>query len=200
MTTHGGITQLVEYPVHTRYVICSNQIAATRPVGQAVKTPPFHGGNMGSIPVRVTMKQSSSLRCEEFFFVSDAKESNPSNASARWALAARRLDGGCSLMKSIPVRVTIVNKSELFPDWGRVRIYYFYVDTQIVCKNERRCRFVIPVPPLSARVLLSACLAAICLLRFQNTAASAAAWPEQFAKSHRPGSAYRCFGVSVSVP
>ena len=26
-----------------------------RPVGQAVKTPPFHGGNMGSIPVRVTM-------------------------------------------------------------------------------------------------------------------------------------------------
>ena len=51
---HGGITQLVEYPVHTRYVICSNQIAATRPVGQVVKTPPFHGGNMGSSPVRVT--------------------------------------------------------------------------------------------------------------------------------------------------
>ena len=24
-----------------------------RPVGQAVKTPPFHGGNMGSNPVRV---------------------------------------------------------------------------------------------------------------------------------------------------
>ena len=23
------------------------------PVGQAVKTPPFHGGNMGSIPIRV---------------------------------------------------------------------------------------------------------------------------------------------------
>ena len=28
-----------------------------RPVGQAVKTPPFHGGNMGSIPVRVTTRQ-----------------------------------------------------------------------------------------------------------------------------------------------
>ena len=26
-----------------------------RPGGQAVKTPPFHGGNTGSIPVRVTM-------------------------------------------------------------------------------------------------------------------------------------------------
>ena len=64
---HGGITQLVEYPVHTRYVICSNQIAATRPVGQAVKTPPFHGGNMGSIPVRVTMKFSHRLLPVGFF-------------------------------------------------------------------------------------------------------------------------------------
>ena len=51
----GGIAQLVEHPVHTRVVICSSQIAATRPGGQKVKTPPFHGGNMGSIPVRVTM-------------------------------------------------------------------------------------------------------------------------------------------------
>ncbi len=30
---------------------CRYQI---RPVGQEVKTPPFHGGIMGSIPVRVT--------------------------------------------------------------------------------------------------------------------------------------------------
>ena len=30
--------------------------SAVRPVGQAVKTPPFHGGNMGSSPVRVTSK------------------------------------------------------------------------------------------------------------------------------------------------
>ena len=55
--TNGGVTQLVEYPVHTRSVTCSSQVAATRPVGQAVKTPPFHGGNMGSIPVRVTRKK-----------------------------------------------------------------------------------------------------------------------------------------------
>ena len=111
MSTHGGITQLVEYPVHTRYVICSNQIAATRPVGQAVKTPPFHGGNMGSIPVRVTMKNSSSPTGEGLFSYLTQSESNPSNASARWAFAARRLDGGCSLMKSIPVRFTMKNSS-----------------------------------------------------------------------------------------
>ena len=29
------------------------------PVGQVVKTPPFHGGIMGSIPVRVTKKELS---------------------------------------------------------------------------------------------------------------------------------------------
>ena len=58
-TTHGGIAQLVEHSVHTRSVICSSQIAATRPVGQVVKTPPFHGGNMGSSPVRVTTKKES---------------------------------------------------------------------------------------------------------------------------------------------
>ena len=32
-----------------------------RPVGQAVKTPPSHGGNMGSIPVRVTSKKHTIL-------------------------------------------------------------------------------------------------------------------------------------------
>ena len=58
---------MVEYPVHTRYVICSSQIAATRPVGQAVKTPPFHGGNMGSIPVRVTMKRIPMSSTSGFF-------------------------------------------------------------------------------------------------------------------------------------
>gem|GEM_PF-3822826 len=29
-----------------------------RPVGQAVKTPPFHGGNTGSSPVRVTKNEN----------------------------------------------------------------------------------------------------------------------------------------------
>ena len=69
---HGGIAQLVEHPVHTRVVICSNQIAATRPVGQVVKTPPFHGGNMGSNPVRVTKKKAHLPVC---LFLSSDKES-----------------------------------------------------------------------------------------------------------------------------
>ena len=32
------------------------------PVGQVVKTPPFHGGNMGSNPVRVIWRFSSAGR------------------------------------------------------------------------------------------------------------------------------------------
>ena len=37
-----------------------------RPVGQAVKTPPFHGGNMGSSPVRVTKKDTHLSVCVFF--------------------------------------------------------------------------------------------------------------------------------------
>ena len=71
LTTFGGVTQLVEYPVHTRSVTCSSQVAATRPVGQAVKTPPFHGGNMGSIPVRVTSKKASFVQKTKEAFLYD---------------------------------------------------------------------------------------------------------------------------------
>ena len=41
------------------------------PVGQAVKTSPFHGGIMGSIPVRVTTTKAQKQRkyvVSEFFF------------------------------------------------------------------------------------------------------------------------------------
>ena len=72
LAIYGGVTQLVEYPVHTRSVTCSSQVAATRPVGQAVKTPPFHGGNMGSIPVRVTKKDTHLPVCV-FFCVQESK-------------------------------------------------------------------------------------------------------------------------------
>ena len=66
---NGGIAQLARacgsYPQCPRFESrCRyhkrrslNTAPFIRPVGQAVKTPPFHGGNMGSIPVRVTKKQ-----------------------------------------------------------------------------------------------------------------------------------------------
>ena len=78
---YGGIAQLVEHPVHTRVVICSSQIAATRPVGQVVKTPPFHGGNMGSSPVRVTKKRGP-LYERASFFGYDPWDSNSRNSDS----------------------------------------------------------------------------------------------------------------------
>ena len=42
---------------------------SSRPVGQVVKTRPFHGCNMGSIPVRV-IKKLLNLRIEELFYAS----------------------------------------------------------------------------------------------------------------------------------
>ena len=65
---NGGIAQLARacgsYPQCPRFESrCRYQFKAQlacafyiRPVGQAVKTPDFHGGNMGSMPVRVTKK------------------------------------------------------------------------------------------------------------------------------------------------
>ena len=57
---YGGIAQLARvlgsYPIGRWFEsYCRYQIW---PVGQEVKTSPFHGGIMGSIPVRVTIQQS----------------------------------------------------------------------------------------------------------------------------------------------
>ena len=40
-----------------------------RPVGQEVKTRPFHGCNMGSIPARVTTKKKALAKASAFFVV-----------------------------------------------------------------------------------------------------------------------------------
>ena len=66
---NGGIAQLARaigsYPIGRGFK--SNFRYHNRPVGQAVKTRPFHGCNMGSIPVRVTKtKKHLQSRC---FFV-----------------------------------------------------------------------------------------------------------------------------------
>ena len=55
------------YPVPYRY--------GKRPGGQAAKTPPFHGGNTGSIPVRVTT----------FMFATIWRHSSAGRASASHA-------------------------------------------------------------------------------------------------------------------
>ena len=59
MFYNGGIAQLARafgsYPTGRWFK--SDFRYHIRPVGQAVKTPPFHGSNGGSIPPRVTRKE-----------------------------------------------------------------------------------------------------------------------------------------------
>ena len=52
----GSLAQLVEHLTLNQGVQGSRPTWVTKiwPVGQAVKTPPFHGGIRGSIPLRVT--------------------------------------------------------------------------------------------------------------------------------------------------
>ena len=49
-------SSMVEHSAVNRRVAGSSPARGVRPGGQEVKTSPFHGGNTGSIPVRVTQK------------------------------------------------------------------------------------------------------------------------------------------------
>ena len=74
--SRGGIAQLARaigsYPIgrgfksnfryqHKADVVNNKICLMIRPVGQAVKTPPFHGGNSSSILLRVTIRNKSEL-------------------------------------------------------------------------------------------------------------------------------------------
>ena len=75
VTKNGGIAQLARasgsYPAGRRFK--SHYRYHFRPGGQAVKTPPFHGGNTSSILVRVT-KKSSFFGTGIFLFCSSIQE------------------------------------------------------------------------------------------------------------------------------
>ena len=53
---HESLAQVVEHLTFNQVVPRSNRgwLTNSWPRGQAVKTSPFHGGDMGSIPVGVT--------------------------------------------------------------------------------------------------------------------------------------------------
>ncbi len=67
------------------------RLFSIRPVGQAVKTSPFHGGNMGSIPVRVTKNIRAAQAVRIFFYkyyaavveLADTQDSRPNPANAK---------------------------------------------------------------------------------------------------------------------
>ena len=65
---YRGVEQLAARRAHNPKVASSSLASATInliwPIGQAVKTPPFHGGNRGSIPLWVTKKCGCSSMVE----------------------------------------------------------------------------------------------------------------------------------------
>ena len=67
----GGVAQLARatgsYPVGHGF---KSNLRYHRPVGQAAKTPPFHGGNGSSILPRVTKKETSEQNSDVSFFIS----------------------------------------------------------------------------------------------------------------------------------
>ena len=86
-----------KFESHRRY---QDNNAETRlyrwPVGQAVKTPPFHGGNMGSSPVRVTSKKGEH---QLSFFAVCFRRANPSGSEK-----CERLYASVFLCRGIPTR------------------------------------------------------------------------------------------------
>ena len=60
---YSSIAQLVEHAAVNRRVVGSSPTGGARLRGQAVKTPPFHGGNRGSIPLGVTIIQAAVYGC-----------------------------------------------------------------------------------------------------------------------------------------
>ena len=70
---------MVELSAVNRSVVGSNPTCgAIRPLGQAVKTPPFHGGNTGSSPVRVIILGELAQLGERLPYKQDVGGSSPS--------------------------------------------------------------------------------------------------------------------------
>ena len=77
--TYGGIAQLAR--AFGSYPEChwfkSNYSHHHGPVVKRPKTPPFHGGNTGSNPVRVTIKKTLNRKVGCFSFLSHIRDENP---------------------------------------------------------------------------------------------------------------------------
>ena len=122
----GGIAQLARafgsYPKCPRF---ERLRLFPRPVGQVVKTPPFHGGNMGSSPVRVT-KNKQLTEGGLLVFDNSRLPWDSKGAGVNGVPGARQSRAPARPQAGSPVRVTKANKSEpVLPGWRWVRILLF---------------------------------------------------------------------------
>ncbi len=107
---YGGIAQLARaigsYPIGRGF---KSNFRYHRPVGQAVKTPPFHGGNGGSIPPRVTKKKSQPFGWD--FFLLEVHGIEPLKSvgferTAHYRRSERQTEVTCAVWVQIPPRKT----------------------------------------------------------------------------------------------
>ena len=95
---YGGIAQLARaigsYPIGHGFK--SSFRYHFRPVGQAVKTRPFHGCNMGSIPVRVTKIKIGVQKHSYFYFAMRTHRRTHHRACAGLGSQIQRKDVLCS--------------------------------------------------------------------------------------------------------
>ena len=68
---YSSLAQSVEHMTVNHRVVGSSPTGGANvwPLGQVVKTPPFHGDNMGSNPVGVTKKSTSIISACRFFLL-----------------------------------------------------------------------------------------------------------------------------------
>ena len=108
---HSSIAQSVEQSAVNRSVVGSSPTRGANfilwPVGQAVKTPPFHGGIPGSIPGRVTTYGRLAQLGERLPYKQDV--------------------GSSILSSSTTVRSKLTLASFLFQLWYTVRYSFDYI-------------------------------------------------------------------------
>ena len=87
----------------------------SRPVGQAVKTRPFHGCNMGSIPVRVTMKKDRHPDWTPVFFHSSTPSGSTHPENRRFLGYGFAFDAGRSASSLVRRRASKYSPRAKFP-------------------------------------------------------------------------------------
>ena len=98
---------------------------SNRPVGQAVKTRPFHGCNMGSIPVRVTIKRQTLHKGCLFFYCAPHK-TEPTCANTKFTFCYCFSARGSHTAKGGILRYSSCRPTNSkFPYLFAARIFFF---------------------------------------------------------------------------
>ena len=109
---YRGVEQLAARRAHNPKVVGSSPTSATKkygPVGQAVKTPPFHGGNRSSILLRVTNSICGCSSMVEFWPSKPAVRVRSPSPAPKWGYSSA---GRASALQAGGHRLSPVNPTK----------------------------------------------------------------------------------------